>query len=192
MTLPANDAFSLGLAHDQPRRSRTPSSPKILFSPSPARAMSKKSHRRKQTSDQHTSQEPDTRTSASLSQKRNSKHSRTSSTPNGSAPPNGVDKPHVTPIDWEIPRKALHASIGVCHHLCILVADRKVSDRISHPIPLYFERGPSACHCRAQLRSRCLDTHRHPPTALSFLGVRFRKVRRRIHARQRKGACMRR
>ncbi|KAF8128939.1 hypothetical protein EV363DRAFT_1339248 [Boletus edulis] len=138
MTLPANDAFSLGLAHDQPRRSRTPSiprrssSPKILFSsPSPGRGMSKGAHRRKHASDhsaqhsirlssgestiQELIEEADTNpgTSTSLSPKRKSKHARTTSTPNGTvSSPNGVHTPNGTVIDWEVPRKALHSSIG--------------------------------------------------------------------------------
>lgn len=95
MTLPANDAFSLGLAHDQPRRSRTPSSPKIVFSPGmPAR--------RKHTRN------------TSAQSKRTS--TRTAPTPNGAAPPNGVHKP--SPIDWEVPRKALHSSIGAHPYAC--------------------------------------------------------------------------
>ncbi|KAF8553473.1 hypothetical protein OG21DRAFT_1414206 [Imleria badia] len=51
-------------------------------------------------------------TGASLSPKRQPKHARTTSTPNGPAPPNGVHKPTATAIDWEVPRKALHSSIG--------------------------------------------------------------------------------
>ena len=140
MTLPANDAFSLGLAHDQPRRassrSRTPSlprpsSPKILFAsppatPSPAPlpgGMPKRTHRRKHSSNQHNVrvsngestieelvEEADDR--SPVAPKRKSKHARTHSAPNGHAPqPNGVHRPNT--IDWEVPRKALHSSIGV-------------------------------------------------------------------------------
>lgn len=121
MTLPANDAFSLGLAHDQPRRSRTPSSPKILFSsPSPVRGMSARSRRKQQHSIRSESIEE---TDASLSPKPKSKHARTSSTPNGPAPPSGVHKPNATAIDWEVPRKALHSSIGTHPRASACVGD---------------------------------------------------------------------
>ncbi|KAH0831050.1 hypothetical protein J3R83DRAFT_13561 [Lanmaoa asiatica] len=148
MTLPANDAFSLGLAHDQPRRassrSRTPSiprrssSPKILFSspsatpsptPLPGGMPAKRAHRRKHAANQGSQhsirlsagestieelvEEADTRRSTSFSPKRKSKHGRTNSTPDGTAsPPNGLHKQNAAAIDWEVPRKALHSSIG--------------------------------------------------------------------------------
>ncbi|KAG9313711.1 hypothetical protein JVU11DRAFT_6061 [Chiua virens] len=134
MTLPANDAFSLGLAHDQSRRSRTPSiprrssSPKILFSssspsPLPPGMSPKRAHRRKHSSNHHTIrsdsiqelvEEADIRSrTSSLSPKRKSKHGRSDSTPNAPSPQsNGVYKPNANTIDWEVPRKALHSSIG--------------------------------------------------------------------------------
>ena len=100
MTLPANDAFSLGLAHDHPRRS------KISFSsPSPPRGMP---HRRKP---------------CPVDDPR--RHARTSSTPNGSTPPNAVHKPRV--INLELPRKALHSSIGACSSPSPSLADGRVS-----------------------------------------------------------------
>lgn len=56
-------------------------------------------------------EEADTRTS--VSPKRKSTHGRTNSTPNGTTPsPDGVLKPNANVIDWEVPRKALHSSIG--------------------------------------------------------------------------------
>lgn len=59
--------------------------------------------------------------------------------------------------------------------------------RIFHRIPLHVQRRPSARRRRAQLCTRRADTHRHPPTALPVVGVRFREVRRHPDARQRKG-----
>jgi hypothetical protein len=59
--------------------------------------------------------------------------------------------------------------------------------RIFHRIPLHVQWRPPARRRRAQLCPRRADTHRHPPTALPFGGVRFREVRRRLDARQRKG-----
>ena len=41
-------------------------------------------------------------------------------TPNGT--PDAVHKPRV--IDWELPRKALHSSIGTCWSTCPSLADR--------------------------------------------------------------------
>ncbi|KAG8215954.1 hypothetical protein J3R82DRAFT_7934 [Butyriboletus roseoflavus] len=56
-------------------------------------------------------EETDTR--ASVSPIRKSKHARTNSIPNGTAPPpNGAAKSNASAIDWEVPRKALHSSIG--------------------------------------------------------------------------------
>ena len=182
MTLPANDAFSLGLAHDQPRRtssrSRTPSiprrssSPKILFS-SPSTTPSavplsggmsaKRAHRRKHAPDQGSQhnirltggestieelvEEVETRTS--VSPKRKSKHGRTNSTPNGTArPPNGVLKPNATAIDWEVPRKALHSSIGTYIWACDLspvcwLADRGACRTGFFTVYLYASNGDS-------------------------------------------------
>ncbi|KAH7882887.1 hypothetical protein F5I97DRAFT_1930508 [Phlebopus sp. FC_14] len=137
MSLPANDAFSLGLAHDQPRRSssrtRTPSlprrssSPKISFSsrspsssptppaysppPSAANVMgARRGHRRKPSSkrgSQHTIFNGDATIQELVEEvdpaRQLKKHVR-----NGSASqtPKKV-------VDWEIPRKTLHSSIGI-------------------------------------------------------------------------------
>ncbi|KAI0795610.1 hypothetical protein C8Q75DRAFT_791342 [Abortiporus biennis] len=121
MTLPANDAFTLGLTgtHDSTRPSYSLSfrstSPKIPF------VSSSKSS----PTQSHKSQRPIRRTSANLS----SQHSeRATSPPNGHStrsPSLAIDKPHsksskpsppskakLQPIDWEIPRKTLHSSIG--------------------------------------------------------------------------------
>ncbi|KAF9224684.1 hypothetical protein BS17DRAFT_701608 [Gyrodon lividus] len=142
MTLPANDAFSLGLAHDQPRRSasrtrtRTPSmprgssSPKILFSPSPSLPdmNAKRGHKRKASSrqrSQHSSilgggestieELVAASSSSSSSSKKTARNgsasSATSITPNGTVS-DGHDKAITKPVDWEIPRKTLHSSIG--------------------------------------------------------------------------------
>lgn len=152
MALPANDAFSFGLAHDQPRRSlsrtRTPSlprrssSPKVsasspppAFSPPPSgidMAGGKRGHKRKASSRQDSQHSlslssPSAPTIEELVEEvegqilarearrahvRNGSASSDSSkkaSGNGKANDNAVAK-----IDWEIPRKALHSSIGAC------------------------------------------------------------------------------
>ncbi|EGN91833.1 hypothetical protein SERLA73DRAFT_191940 [Serpula lacrymans var. lacrymans S7.3] len=128
MTLPANDAFSLGLAHDQHRRSHSLSrstSPKVSFSSSTkstsfsphnsvqANGM-KRNGKRRVSSRQNSLHLPDG--APILQDASNSDDLRTlvqkdtdikssRNTPNGGR----TIKKHV---DWEIPRKILHSSIG--------------------------------------------------------------------------------
>ncbi|KAJ8595734.1 hypothetical protein M405DRAFT_758676 [Rhizopogon salebrosus TDB-379] len=138
MTLPANDAFSLGLAHDQPRRStsraRTPSlprrssSPKISFpSPTPPLSASnnaafspqavngmpaKRGHKRKASArggSQQLKQNAEV-TIEELVEEVDTRIARERRL----SPVGSTDK-HKTvkkQIDWEIPRKLLHSSIG--------------------------------------------------------------------------------
>ncbi|OJA09049.1 hypothetical protein AZE42_04730 [Rhizopogon vesiculosus] len=136
MTLPANDAFSLGLAHDQPRRStsRTPSlprrssSPKISFSsPTPPSSTSnnavfspqlvngmsvKRGHKRK-ASARSGSQQLRQNGEAMIEELVEDVDSRIAherKLSHGSS----LDKRKTVKkqIDWEIPRKTLHSSIG--------------------------------------------------------------------------------
>ncbi|KIJ59855.1 hypothetical protein HYDPIDRAFT_43702 [Hydnomerulius pinastri MD-312] len=163
MPLPANDVFSLGLAHDQPRRSssrtRTPSiprrssSPKISFpspsqpsTPTPSSAPfsaplgsasgvngmgTKRGHKRKAPSRQDSQhsitlsgatieelvEEVDAQIAARERKETSSKKHQHVRNGSASSSPNGlIDKRHdravKKPIDWEIPRKTLHSSIG--------------------------------------------------------------------------------
>ncbi|KAG1855636.1 hypothetical protein DFJ58DRAFT_716199 [Suillus subalutaceus] len=135
MTLPANDAFSLGLAHNQPRRSssrvRTPSlprrssSPKISFSPpstsssivfssQPANGMpAKRGHKRK-ASARNGSQQLKHNGEATIEELIEEVDARIARERKLS-PDSSPDKHNTVKkqIDWEIPRKALHSSIGM-------------------------------------------------------------------------------
>ncbi|KAG1763098.1 hypothetical protein EDD22DRAFT_888635 [Suillus occidentalis] len=133
MTIPANDAFSLGLAHDQPRRSssrtRTPSIPrrsspkvtfsppstsnKLVFSPQPANGMpAKRGHKRKASARNGSQQlkQNGEATIEELIEEVDARIARERKLPPGSS----TDKRNIVKkqIDWEIPRKALHSSIG--------------------------------------------------------------------------------
>ncbi|KAH8102311.1 hypothetical protein BXZ70DRAFT_931436 [Cristinia sonorae] len=125
MTLPANDAFTLGLTgnHDSSRPSYTlslhPTSPKIPFVSSPKSPS-------KNTSRQHSGAQTAARTSTKRSMSNGhadpakgasflQNGHTTSISSDVARKPNGVaaKRPAATPIDWEIPRKALHSSIGL-------------------------------------------------------------------------------
>ncbi|KAG2131020.1 hypothetical protein DEU56DRAFT_814474 [Suillus clintonianus] len=135
MTLPANDAFSLGLAHDQPRRSssrartsslpRRSSSPKISFSPPSSTSSSivfssqsangmpaKRGHKRK-ASARNGSQQLKQNGEATIEELIEEVDARIARerklSPNGSPDKRKTVKKE---IDWEIPRKVLHSSIG--------------------------------------------------------------------------------
>ncbi|KAF9235517.1 hypothetical protein BU15DRAFT_51337 [Melanogaster broomeanus] len=137
MTLPANDAFSLGLAHDQPRRSssrartRTPSiprrssSPKTSFSsqspslPSTPALTSgmgaTRGHKRKASSGQASQHSiilsGGEGTINELVEEVDARIATPSTAPNGTIL-DAHDKAVKKPVDWEIPRKTLHSSIG--------------------------------------------------------------------------------
>ncbi|KAG2339125.1 hypothetical protein BDR05DRAFT_635290 [Suillus weaverae] len=133
MTLPANDAFSLALAHDQPRRSssraRTPSlprrssSPKISFSPStsssvvfspqPANGMPVKRGHKRNASARNGSQQLKQNREATIEELIEEVDARIARERKLS-PSSSPDKRNTVKkqIDWEIPRKALHSSIG--------------------------------------------------------------------------------
>ncbi|KAL4071812.1 hypothetical protein V8B97DRAFT_2004415 [Scleroderma yunnanense] len=155
MALPANDAFSLGLAHDQRRsssRTRTPSLPRRSSSPkvsSPPPAFSppssgidmagaatgKRGYKRKASSRQDSQHSvslgsPSAAAAAAaatieelveevegqiLAREARKSHVRNGSASNKKS--SGKDKAYdsasaTAKIDWEIPRKALHSSIG--------------------------------------------------------------------------------
>lgn len=136
MVLPANDAFSLGLAHDQPRRSssrsRTPSLPRRPSTPPTNINISmtgaKHAHKRRPSSmrdSQHSSGSmgslSDAPTIDELVEEADAQvvareAKRQSRARNGSASSNTRNKKQPekvdNKIDWEIPRKALHSSIG--------------------------------------------------------------------------------
>ena len=126
MTLPANDSFTLGLPHDHARIALH-SSTKIPFvSPKP-RSPSATVRRRVSQPRQMSVELPDpparspppqshaTNCSANGAPLRQRKRPRTSTPSSSSLLHNGVNssqKPRQK-VDWEIPRKTLHSSIGM-------------------------------------------------------------------------------
>lgn len=134
MALPANDAFSLGLAHDQPRRSssrsRTPSLPRRPSTPPTSISMAgaKRAHKLRASSmrDSHCSSTSmgslsDAPTIEELAEEVDAQTvpgdaKKQSRALNGSASNTHRNRKHSekkdNKIDWEIPRKALHSSIG--------------------------------------------------------------------------------
>lgn len=151
MTLPANDAFTLGLAHDETRRphqSRSRSlprspSPKISFSPSKSTVTAT----------------PTSRVERGLARRANKQTSTNRQGAVGHGPHNPTPKPPLqeieekredspipsppTPIqkvDWEIPRKLLHSSIGVT--LLLPLRD---------PVYAYALQDFSHCTCTIQV-----------------------------------------
>ncbi|KAI8968700.1 hypothetical protein BD414DRAFT_503946 [Trametes punicea] len=139
MTLPANDAFTLGLPHDPARIGLRSSSSKIPFvsstkphSPSVSLRTSHPSSSTRQMSVErtdHTPRSPPLHSptpngnSASIPSRSSVRHrkmpgpssaqstisSSSSSNPSRAA---DLDKTARPPVDWEIPRKTLHSSIG--------------------------------------------------------------------------------
>ncbi|KAH7909171.1 hypothetical protein BJ138DRAFT_1181212 [Hygrophoropsis aurantiaca] len=124
MTLPANDAFSL---HDQPRRSsslsrhRSPS-PKISFSSSSGVKTSdangmvlKRNHNRRVSSQQNSNHSLNGEVSSIKEHPDELLDARKTTNKHSGGTPNGItDKGKAVKksVDWEIPRKALHSSIG--------------------------------------------------------------------------------
>ncbi|KAM5539802.1 hypothetical protein V8D89_006615 [Ganoderma adspersum] len=136
MTLPANDAFTLGLPHD-PARIGLRSSSKIPFvsgskprSPSatsrrsaPPRQMSvdlpdSPSHRDSRSPPPHPNSPPQSFPSSNgllngTAVRHRKKPRTTSAIPSSQLLPNRTNqKSPRPPVDWEIPRKTLHSSIG--------------------------------------------------------------------------------
>lgn len=185
MTLPANDAFTLGLAHDETRRPHQSRSRSLPRSPSPKISFSSSKSTIAPT---HTS-----RVERGLA-RRASKHTSSNRHKDGSgaladglhnsltkavqpplqeieekredsptpSPPNPIQK-----VDWEIPRKLLHSSIGIT-----LVSSPSQSRltrtpfRISHFVPVLFQRFPQTCHPRpwnSTCRCNCTNGARSSP-----------------------------
>jgi hypothetical protein len=189
MTLPANDAFTLGLAHDETckrpqSRSRSvprSPSPKISFSSSKstittthtsrvdrglARRASKRtsSNRHKKGSGVvgdglHNS----LATAAQPSLQEIEEKREDSPTP---SPPTPIQK-----VDWEIPRKMLHSSIGATAVISPAQTQlTRTAFRISHFVPLLFKRLPPASRYLSWGRTwHCNRTGRYYPSALSTI-----------------------
>ena len=186
MTLPANDAFTLGLAHDdtkrRPQQSRSRSlprstSPKISFSSSKPTITAT-----------HTS-----RVERGLA-RRASKHTASNQHKDGSGAAGDVlpksltkatqpplqeieekreDSPTPSPavsiqkVDWEIPRKILHSSIGTTTTVLIWSFGSCIPfSRIFHSVPVLLGRLAPAYHFRSWVCARRCDctSGRHPPT----------------------------
>ena len=185
MTLPANDAFTLGLAHDDTRRrphqSRSRSlprspSPKISFSSSATitathtsrveRGLARRASKHT-TSNQHKDGSradgdvlPKSLTTAAQPPLQEIEERREDSpTPSQAVP--------VQKVDWEIPRKMLHSSIGtttIVFHLEL--CPYTPFSRIPHLVPVLFERFTPTCRFQSWVRpSRCNCTSGcRPPT----------------------------
>jgi hypothetical protein len=168
MSLAANDAFSLGLAHNGPRRRSTrSSSPKIsaaaLFAPSP-QGKGRQNIRRRMIR-RLSNLQPVSVDATDEIQEHNGdlrhiiqKDSIRPATPH-------THKKSPPTVDWEIPRKTLHSSIGVLS--CILVASFVGFTtchviRISHNLSLCISWIPTTyhscivcnpCHCHTRRSS---------------------------------------
>ena len=205
MTLPANDAFTLGLPHD-PARIGLRSSSKIPFvSGSKPRSPSATSRRsippRQMTADLPDS--PSLRDSRSPPPHPNSlSHPPPSNRPLNGAPlrhrkklrtsaiqssqflANRIDqKSPRPPVDWEIPRKTLHSSIGMLspsHNLCILT---NVLPRFPDFVPLCLQWQSSHRRLCPQPGSRRRCSRRYPQTQLPTLRVVVRTSARLSDAR---------
>jgi len=177
MTLPANDAFTLGLAHDdtsrRPHQSRSRSLPR---SPSPKISFSSSKSTITAT---HTS-----RVERGLA-RRASRHTSSGQHKDGSGPvgdllPNSLtkavqrplqeieekreDSPTPSPatpiqkVDWEIPRKILHSSIGTTATISCLQPQLTYNpSRISHLVPVLLKRIAQTSRCRSWNRARCCN-----------------------------------
>ncbi|KAI0759393.1 hypothetical protein BD413DRAFT_597749 [Trametes elegans] len=128
MTLPANDAFTLGLPHD-PARLGLRSSSKIPFVSSPKARSPSVSLRKRHSPTRQMSVDPQNSSSSSSphspsangdpNPSANGSSLRQRKMPGSSSPSAPAlarsvrqDKPARPPVDWEIPRKTLHSSIG--------------------------------------------------------------------------------
>lgn len=170
MTLPANDAFTLGLTgnHDSSR----PSYPLSLRSTSPKIPFVSSSRSASKSSVKHFSASqpvPKSPIKKSMSNgspvgpTKGAQYSRKTSTDSSpvARTPNGIasKKPPSAPVDWEIPRKTLHSSIGEQAHFRImrpLVEAHVVSVRSRHTLSLYTIRSsPSRYYCPQCLLGFC-------------------------------------
>lgn len=113
MTLPANDAFTLGLAHDGTTRTTRTRSRSITRSPSPLsnmttsrveRGLTRRANKRAGSSSNMVSSVESSKSLEEIQERRED-----SPQPAVLA---SATKPAPAAIDWEIPRKLLHSSIG--------------------------------------------------------------------------------
>ncbi|KAI0799995.1 hypothetical protein C8Q74DRAFT_1444007 [Fomes fomentarius] len=137
MTLPANDAFTLGLPHDHARigirsstkipfvsspKARSPSASVRRRDSQPPREMSVEipdtparsppSHAHQQSQSQHSTSNGFAN-GAPLRQRKKPRTTSVSHSTSHTAKSSGVVKPpQKSKVDWEIPRKTLHSSIG--------------------------------------------------------------------------------
>jgi len=173
MTLPANDAFTLGLAHDdtrRPQQSRSRSlprspSPKISFSSSKSTISATHTSRverglarrasKQTTSNQHKDG------SGAVGDVLQKSQTKAAQTPLQEIEEKREDSPTPSPpiqiqkVDWEIPRKMLHSSIGtttIISHFGLWLMHSFY--RISHFVPLLFGRFAPACRYQSWIRAR--------------------------------------
>jgi diacylglycerol kinase (CTP) len=190
MTLPANDAFTLGLAHDdtsrRPHQSRSRSlprspSPKISFSSSKStittthtsrveRGLARRASRHA-ASDQHKDDSepvgdllPNSLTKAVQRPLQEIEERREDSpTPSPATP--------IRKVDWEIPRKILHSSIGTTAIISHLQPQlTHITSRISHFVLVPFKRITQTSRCRSWNCTHCYNcTSRCNPSTLSAI-----------------------
>ncbi|KDQ54037.1 hypothetical protein JAAARDRAFT_38630 [Jaapia argillacea MUCL 33604] len=122
MSLPANDAFSLGFGHDSIRRSRGSTrspSPKLPFTPSRSPSLSRSrsadltspANTRPRRTSRRINSHTSTHSSKLADVREVDDHTLQKLAQNGVHTTARREK-QATKIDWEIPRKALHSSIG--------------------------------------------------------------------------------
>lgn len=186
MTLPANDAFTLGLAHDDSRRrphqSRSRSlprspSPKISFSSSKSTVTATHTSRVERglarRASKHTSSTQHKDGSGAVGDILPNSLAKAAQPPLQEIQEKREDSPSPSPatpiqkVDWEIPRKILHSSIGattIAPHLQPRLTH--TTPRIFHFVPILFKGFAQACRCQSWICAcRCNCASRcHSPT----------------------------
>ena len=207
MTLPANDAFTLGLPHD-PARIGLRSSTKIPFvSGTKARSPSATSRRslppRQMSVDLTDSSAPrDSRSppprptlspvhngspnGAPLRQRK--KPRKLSATSSHLVTQPKDSKSSRPPVDWEIPRKTLHSSIGLftlfssCRVTSTSLIPPPTPSRLPYPLSLRLQWKPPHRHLYPQPCPRSHRSCRHPKIQLRPLRMAIRARRRFSYA----------
>jgi hypothetical protein len=189
MTLPANDAFTLGLAHDETRRphqSRSRSlprspSPKISFSSSKSTVTATHTSRVERglarRASKHTSSNRHKDGSGALADGLHNSFTKAVQPPLQEIEEKREDSPTPSPpnpiqkVDWEIPRKLLHSSIGITPVISPSLSRLTRSPfRISHFVPVLFKRIPQTCRSQPWNRAgRYNCTSRSHPSSLSTI-----------------------
>ena len=163
MSLAANDAFSLGLAHNGPRRrslSRS-SSPKIstaaLFSQS-TQGKGRENIRRRMI--RRLSNLSSISPEAIAELQDHNGDLKAPSRKDVKPPLTNSPKKRPTPVDWEIPRKTLHSSIGMSLLFFALVFpfDRSLHARFPHHLSLCISWIPKT----RRLCIMCCPRRSHP------------------------------